>query len=887
MLTWTEIENKIKKREKRWLGLILIIIVVGILDESIAHLFHPLLYVLNFDAVSLTILSIQATVATLVLTILSLMANKMDASYMGMSINDFLLNIKPWLFKQKRIIIAEIALIVGNVFVHMISWYNIVVAVFIVSMLLVIISVSEIYEAFLGSEKVNEEIEAHLKDNGFAPNGHNKGETSREKTQDNSVQLQRLNSLTYQWKNEISSQPEALYEEYLDVFNILFPCTFAESRRDLLNQCVELSSVLFTAHNEEASLRGIEFVSNCYTQEWLYIRDHKEMDGPEFNLFAQIFEDFIAAFSEISIEKLEKRFHWWYFTETIVQNALFLKERTQSQEKAHDMEATKDFCSFLGRFISSDQLVQVVINKEQWQEPLRFLNTSFSYPDDLKAQANKAAAECFFNFMLLQVVNGYYDLIEEGWYRGLSLGVSYKGSDDFAYTAIKLHCYIYYLAYYETKACASQEILDAAKSFIAKGSIGCIFAHFIEKIAEGDDNVMPGMAFSEYPHNIFNSDIDERLRKDLRRYELMPGDFIAKQILMDDAVQDFVTFLSCYVGNEMHSYGVLDSIIPEERSSLFYIKYIQADRLADLKQFFKLMGVSAGTVEISTENGVMISREKDALTIRSSAAYEELINVIEKKYKAWTLHDAVSRKKFSDAELSAQGKKAGEELVKYLRDCFSGLISEDIKTSSTGNVFRRNGYHRYTILRFAVFTDTDVEKLISGSYDQIFIRFTNTLATGLWNGERVDKVHKDKLSDEELLSYLEKRKDKVIIGSAHALRPRDYRNRSKVKEWLDSTEHYTNGAYGDALILDKGSLKLNFRNAQIGVKPERIDETGVQPNPDNGMYRYAPSVNMPVDFTEQELGQYLNDKRRIVDVSIEIGIEVVGDGKIGDMIETK
>jgi hypothetical protein len=139
MLTWTEIENNIKKREKRWLGLILIIIVVGILNESIAHLFHPLLYVLNFDAVSLTILSIQATVATLVLTILSLMVNKMDASYMGMSINDFLLNIKPWLFKQKRIIIAEIALIVGNVFVHMIRWYNIVVAVFIVSMLLVII----------------------------------------------------------------------------------------------------------------------------------------------------------------------------------------------------------------------------------------------------------------------------------------------------------------------------------------------------------------------------------------------------------------------------------------------------------------------------------------------------------------------------------------------------------------------------------------------------------------------------------------------------------------------------------------------------------------------------------------------------------------------------
>lgn len=887
MLTWPEIESKIKKKEKRWLGLLLIIIVVGILDESIAHLFHPLLYVLNFDSVSLTILSIQATVATLVLTILSLMANKMDASYMGVSINDFLLNIKPWLFKQKRIIIAEIALIVGNVFVHMIGWYNFVVAVFIVSMLLVIISVTEIYEAFLGSEKINEEIEAYLKDNGFTPNNHNKEEKSKKKSQANSAHTQKLNSLTYQWKNEITSQSETLYEKYINVFNILFPYDFAENRRELLNQCVKLSRALFTAHSEEASLRGIEFVSNCYTQEWLYIRDHEEMDGPKFNLFDQIFEDFIAGFSEISIKKLEQSFHWWYFTETIIQNALFLKERTQSQEKAHDMEAAKDFCSFLGRFISSDQSVQVVINKEQWKEPLRFLNTRFSYTDNLKTQANKCVAECFFNFMLPQVVNGYYDLIEEGWYRGLSLGASYKASDDFVYTAIKLHCYIYYLAYYETKACASQEILDAAKSFIAKDSIGRIFAHFIEGIAETDDNVMSGMAFSKYPHNIFNSDLDERLRTDLRRYELMPGDFVAKQILMDDAVQDFVTFLSCYVGNEMHSYEVLDSIIPEKRSSLFYIKYIQADRSEDLKQFFKLMGVSARTVEISTENGVTTSMEKDALTIRSSAAYEELVNVIEKKYKDWTLHDAISRKKFSDAELSEQSKKAGENLVKYLKDSFSGLISDDIRTSTSGNIFKRNGYHRYTILQFAVFTDTDVEKLISESYDQIFIRFTNTLDNGLWNGERVAKIQKDKLSDDEWLSYLEKKKDKVVIGSTYALRPGDYRNRSKVKEWLDSTEHYTNGAYGDALILDKGSLKLDFRNAQIGVRPERIDETGVQQNPDNGMYRYAPSVNMPVDFTEQELGQYLNDKRRIVDVSIEIGIEVVGDGKIGDLIENK
>ena len=82
----------------------------------------------------------------------------------------------------------------------------------------------------------------------------------------------------------------------------------------------------------------------------------------------QIFEDFIAAFSEISIKKLEKSFDWWYFTETIIQNALFLKERTQSQEKAHDMEADGEFTGYAQAEAdirdSGDDYVSELLNEE-------------------------------------------------------------------------------------------------------------------------------------------------------------------------------------------------------------------------------------------------------------------------------------------------------------------------------------------------------------------------------------------------------------------------------------------------------------------------------------------------------------------------------------------
>ena len=68
---------------------------------------------------------------------------------------------------------------------------------------------------------------------------------------------------------------------------------------------------------------------------------------------------------------------------------------------------------------------------------------------------------------------------------------------------------------------------------------------------------------------------------------------------------------------------------------------------------------------------------------------------------------------------------------------------------------------------------------------------------------------------------------------------------------------------------------------EIKVRPETIDEAmgqhNAKPNPETGMYRYAPSTNMEVDFTESELKQYLEDKRRIIDVILDIGVEVDAD----------
>lgn len=940
-MTWPKIKSKSKRYEIRWLCLIVAILTFGIVDEIYGHFaaIHnwPLFIVDDYDSVSSMVISIQATVATLVITVLSLMTNKMEKAILGVSVNNFLLNIKPQIFKQKRIIISEIILIIANVFIYMIGWYNIACAVFIVGMILVLISILEIYEAFLGTEKIDGEIEAYvtyINQNGSHDNNnHDNGssnsgistDSSASKSENNPDVVQKLIDLTAQWKNDIANQSDNEYERYLNVFNLLFSYAFStdEDRKVLLTQCVEISRALFDDKTDVASLRGIDFVSNCYNQVWLYIKDHQEeikQSRTKFYLLTETYEDFMDAFYQTDIQKIERSdFRWWIFAENIIQDALYMgpedddsAESKITDESAStvtngkkedkllnpfaipDIHTVSDFCYYLGSIIANtfDPEARVKINVKEWSRPLRTVYLGGSYPEDLQPIADKAVSECYFNFMIAQVRNGRYEIITE-WYKYLGQYANWKENDDFAYIAIKLHCYIYYLAFYENDSCADERVIKAAKDFIQDKSnldIKSDFKAFIEASAERDKNVFPDAHYGSQtiPLNIFNSDLITRLRMELRRYEFMPGDFVAKRLVMDDVVLDFVTYLACYICNVFHGSEVLDSIISEEESSVFYSRFDETDHTNDLKDFFVLMGMpDEDIVIINTDVNNNTKSEKapcEALS-KAQATYAVLIDTIEEKYKNWSIDQAHKAPKISSAEYGKQKGKAIETLQKYFKDNFKGLIDEHVEDDADSTTVVEK--YRLNLARFKVFTDTKVDMLVTGNLDQFFISFTNFLANVLLNDKRIDETDKKDFSSEQWLEYLKGQQDKIFIGSEFMLYPSDWKYRQPVNAVIKNTEHYTNGIYGLTLILNKGSIKLNFKNPRVGIRTETIDEAVGKNNakPDaSGKYRYAPSVGMAVNFSEEELQQYLKDKRKVVDVSIGVEIAITGD-KIGTVIE--
>lgn len=160
-MDWKEQSKKHFVSECVILFAIFVCCVTSVISELCAANNIILLEILNFDAISLVIIQIQATVQTLSIALLALASGYAADSHMGIHYNRYLFQIKPRIFRQRTVVITLIALLVVNVFFHMLGWYNIVTGIFAVACIFVAVSAWEIYGIFVGYTQIREEIEAY------------------------------------------------------------------------------------------------------------------------------------------------------------------------------------------------------------------------------------------------------------------------------------------------------------------------------------------------------------------------------------------------------------------------------------------------------------------------------------------------------------------------------------------------------------------------------------------------------------------------------------------------------------------------------------------------------------------------------------------------------
>ena len=86
----------------------------------------------------------------MIFAIIALIAGNISESYMGVSISDFYLNIRPWRLTQKVLIMILLGLCLFGVIFYSLGLYNSVFYSFVVTLIAILISILDIYSALKG-----------------------------------------------------------------------------------------------------------------------------------------------------------------------------------------------------------------------------------------------------------------------------------------------------------------------------------------------------------------------------------------------------------------------------------------------------------------------------------------------------------------------------------------------------------------------------------------------------------------------------------------------------------------------------------------------------------------------------------------------------------------
>ena len=844
---WEQLVKKQKSKEIGIIVLLIVIFAIGVVGDIAAASGRYIYAVPNYDAISLATIQIQATVFALTIALIALLGGRITDEFLGVKYNNFIMNIKPYFLTQKRIISLLLMLLVMNVFLQMFSCYNIVIAVFVVTVILVAYSASAIYEAFVGTEQIDEEVRT-LVEYSFTKKN---------------IQVSVFAAFCKQWIRECTLQENGDYESYLEVFKKGFSELIkADSTRStLLDNCSALLRQLLKKNG--TVMRGIDTLEECYELAWFFIRDNRSSadfslssQKVPFYLFENTYYELRDAMINMKVRDVEKSFRWGSLTELILLVDMYIGYNTEDPSQNSELKCIEEFGGFLGYYISPKCSGENAADRSNsiWGNPLSRLYSYASLPDNLKSEGERATANRNFQFAVTQIQFDNASIIKEYLYVR-ALHRCYNLSQPYALMVLKYHCYLYYLAEFENVNCISQDLKNRAKAFLEDNQIVKMFKAFLVYISERDKNIFH---FGGSNIDLFNGDLINKLVVELRPFEHFPQNGDAKMIIMDYAVQHFVLFIIAFIANYYNIPELLDRVISEEQSTGLYIDFIsKKDHRTEMKRFLRFMGVDYSRIEDKTD-----------------ACYASLINYIKDKYKSHSIHEAEKAEKVLDNEFLEKKDDLSTKIKDYLMSELNGIMG-----ATDGETYKA------VLMSISTFSDQGIESILDDHYDWCFNQFVWLIANKLYKNGKLRIVSRSTFdSDDDLLEYISNHKDSIIVGSEYALRSKDFRRRDEFVDAIHAAEHYTIGAHGVVLVLNKNSLRISIKKVRIGKHIPAVYETNAKYDKETDMYSYEVSSGMLVDFTKEELQNYLNNTRRVVDIVINFVLEAT-DGVIGDVVE--
>lgn len=857
MEEWRKIRKRYFLLEVAGIAAILICFAVGLWsDWNVLVRKNVLIIIENIESFSLTILQIQATVGALIIAIIALITGNISDSYMGVSVSDFYLNIKPWKLKQKILIFISLSLCLTGVICHSIKLYNAVFYLFVATLVVVTISIIEIYSAFKGKNTGNFEIEAYI--------NYILESNAEFSKKDNIYQ-----NFVSDWKGIIDSQDKQSYEKYLGIFK---KCMFAllnygtaQSEDSIQQQCYSMAYSFLGAEKSITKERGIEFIQKVYDVLWEAIYKDKSKETCVlaknkygFYLFTEICGEMLQSMEDISAENIEKKIKFSNLSDSIQRIAIWSRydvdesncseeelENSRKSRVGYDNEISRlnYFARYLGGYLARQNFKGNIVNHRIWANALKgwSIFSAYNIPEERCEDFLKAKTEVYFNYCYGMLLSGQENIVKQGLYL---TGIRNTVKLDNKYQSLfylAVHCYLYYLAKRESDDCVPENIKQGAKSVLEDKNVKNAFGEFLDMLAENPEWL--------------DLNMPKQLYEMIERYELFPIYGNVKTMVIEYVVSDFYIFLILFMSQQYFLPELLDKNI-DDMMAFRYVAYESENKTKEMfKSLFKIIFVGIKSDErIEVEVGLM---------------YDSLEKVVKKKQKERYIESAIDEQKEYEATINEKEicEKIKNTTIKKIKEKFSAILIEEDK---------RNRIVEIDLLNMEDYTRSLRDKNLDGYYSDIDGMFLFGIEKILHQRKVVDlkKRFEDFSGDKEFMEYLSANSLHLLLGSQFILRNRDYRISDEYRKFLEDYETIYTAVVNEGIALKRDSVQVCLHDVNVSIHSPSIAESGAEYVEKTGKYNYSIINGLPIDFEKDELSEFLYNNRKVINITAQISIQV-------------
>ena len=788
---------------------------------------------------ALAILQIQATVDTLTISIIALISGCVSDSSMGIVFSDYYLNIRPYIFKQKRIIAGSILLLVTNIGFYSIKWYCFLLSIFVVTIILILISTNEIYLIFNGKRLAEREIKEYICYVLSKKCGYRKKYTI-------------CMEFVSDWKNIITLQSRENYENYKEVFMdgiiALLGYKTQESLTGINEICKETEYCFLNSENSIVKENGIELLEEIYGNLHKFILDNQKKINYQkpFNLFDETIRYVVDAIKEMSPEKVQKCVRWDGFIEC-VQRITFCMGYDKDNPEV-ELENTYYFARYAGNYLSMNYDKKYEL---YWKQILErcFWTYTANIPKEGVEGFLKAQCIVKFNYIYGFIENGLYALVIDSFFCGAMAKDFYSDDKYNVLLGLLVHCYLYYITKSESGKVIEPEMRNYAEKIVLHKEVKRVYNMFISHLWGNS--------------NIFNVDILKQMIKILSPYKRF-NEYSRGHLIIENVIKEYYMFITLYLSNAYNMPGLLERNLDDE----IYYGYIYENKAESTKQM--LIGLYT----------LIDDRE---------SSEQEISAKVELMYDGFS---AFEKRKFKEKQM----KKAVQNQIRYIwnidvdkvknhiREMVEGKLREKFKeiifdSDEQGEVIE------IPLLSLFDYTDSIKENCADRFCPDMYGQFSLGLEWILKRQNVLDKVDriKDFADDRDYMNYLQSNNLELLIGSKYVLVNRDYRLTHEFEKLTEDWKVIYTMFMKNGLALKKDSIKVCIHSIEVTIRPQSISDEKQNYNEETKLYTYSIYSGMPIDFEEHELEAFLHDNRKIMEISAKVSVKVTKE-KIGTLV---